>query len=258
MGTSRDVFYLRHILELCKAGSRIAVETVEALIAGDPSVEPLLIDLVRSRAIREDAWGPLWSIVILGERRSPAGVAAILEAARTDNDIVHEDRVALGPRRAAAPILAFLRVNPASTAASVPALARSRERRALDLIRQLRLIPTKGAIAWALAETRDPETAGAEAITARFGQRDRSLRRRSRRRSIRPPRRPPSPRTGAPTGRGSTRSRSRPRRSPASPRRRARPRRSARARTCCPAATTCDASCAARTSSTTRATGPSR
>jgi len=183
MGTSRDVFYLRHVLELCKSGSRIPVETVATLIEGDAAVEPLLIDLVRSRAVREDAWGPLWAIVVLGERRSPAGLPAILEAARTDNDIVHEGiEFALGRYGAAAvdPILAFLRDNPGldGRVHLYAALARSRERRALDfLIRQLRLDEDcMGAIAWALAETRDARAVAAlEAITARFGRRDAEL-----------------------------------------------------------------------------------
>ncbi|HZN61383.1 MAG TPA: hypothetical protein VFC90_03160 [Planctomycetota bacterium] len=183
MGTSRDVFYLRHVLELCKSGSRIPVETVATLIEGDAAVEPLLIDLVRSRAVREDAWGPLWAIVVLGERRSPAGLPAILEAARTDNDIVHEGiEFALGRYGAAAvdPILAFLRDNPGldGRVHLYAALARSRERRALDfLIRQLRLDEDcMGAIAWSLAETRDARAVAAlEAITARFGRRDAEL-----------------------------------------------------------------------------------
>ncbi len=183
MGTSRDLFYLRHVLELCKAGSRIPIETVATLIEGDASVEPFLIDLVRSRAIREDAWGPLWAIVVLGERRSAAGLSAILEAARSDNDIVHEGvEFALGRYGAAAvdPILAFLRDNPCldGRVHLYSALARSRERRALDyLVRQLRLDEDcMGAIAWALAETRDPKSVAAlEAITARFGPRDREL-----------------------------------------------------------------------------------
>jgi hypothetical protein len=183
MGTSREVFYLRHVLELCKSGSRIPEETVEALIAGDAAVEPLLVDLVRSRAIREDAWGPLWAIVILGERRSPAGLPAIIEAARTDNDIVHEGiEFALSRYGAAAvdPILAFLRDNPGldGRVHLYSALARSHERRALDfLIRQMRLDEDcMGAIAWALAETRDPKSVAAlEAIAARFGSRDPEL-----------------------------------------------------------------------------------
>jgi HEAT repeat protein len=183
MGTSRDVLYLRHVLELCKSGSHIPVETVEALIAGDAAAEPILIDLVRSRAIREDAWGPLWAIVVLGERRSAAGLPAILDAARTENDIVHEGvEFALGRYGAEAvdPILAFLRDNPGldGRVHLYSALARTRDRRALDyLIRQLRLDEDcMGAIAWALAETRDPKAvASLEAIAARFGQRDPEL-----------------------------------------------------------------------------------
>jgi hypothetical protein len=183
MGTSKDLFYLRHVLELCKSGSRIPVETVETLIAGEACVEPMLVDLARSRAIREDAWGPLWAIVVLGERRSPAGLAAILEAARTDNDIVHEGvEFALGRYGAAAvdPVLAFLRDNPGldGRVHLYSALARTRERRALDyLVRQLRLDEDcMGAIAWALAETRDPKSVAAiEAIAARFGPRDPEL-----------------------------------------------------------------------------------
>ena len=137
MGTSREVLHLRHVLELCKAGSRIPVETVEALIAGDGGAEPVLVDLVRSRAIREDAWGPLWAIVVLGERRSMAGLPAILEAARFDNDIVHEGiEFALGRYGAAAvdPILNFLRDNPGldGRVHLYTALARTRDRRALQ------------------------------------------------------------------------------------------------------------------------------
>ena len=183
MGQSKDVFYLRHALELCKSGSRIPVESVEALIAGDASVEPILVDLVRSRAVREDAWGPLWAIVTLGERRSLAGLAAILEAARSDNDIVHEGvEFALSRFGVAAvePTLAFLRDNPGldGRVHLYSALARSRDRRALDyLIRQLRLDEDcMGAIAWSLAETRDPKSVAAlEMITARFGPRDPEL-----------------------------------------------------------------------------------
>ena len=183
MGTSREVLHLRHVLELCKAGSRIPVPIVEDLIAGDAGVEPLLIDLVRSRAIHEDAWGPLWAMIVLGERRSPAGLGAILEAARTDNDIVHEGiEFALGRYGAVAvePILAFLRDNPGldGRVHLYSALARTRDRHALDyLIRQMRLDEDcMGAIAWALAETRDPKSVAAlEAIAARFGPRDPEL-----------------------------------------------------------------------------------
>src|SRR5688572_23061509 len=183
MGQSKELFYLRHALELCMSGSRIPVESVEALIAGDASVEPILVDLVRSRAVREDAWGPLWAIVALGERRSHMGLSAILEAARSDNDIVHEGvEFALSRYGVAAvePTLAFLRDNPGldGRVHLYSALARSRDRRALDyLIRQLRLDEDcMGAIAWALAETRDPKAVAAlEAIAARFGQRDAEL-----------------------------------------------------------------------------------
>ena len=183
MGTSKDVFYLRHVLDLCKAGSHIPVETVEALIGCDAGVEPVLVDLVRSRAIREDAWGPLWAIVVLGERRSMAGLPAILEAAHTDNDIVHEGiEFALGRYGAAAvdTILAFLRDNPGldGRVHLYTALARTKDRRALDyLIRQLRLDEDcMSAIAWSLAETRDAKAVAAlEAITARFGRRDPEL-----------------------------------------------------------------------------------
>jgi hypothetical protein len=183
MGTSREVLHLRHVLELCKAGSRIPVEIVEALIEGDGGAEPALIDLVRSRAIREDAWGPLWAIVVLGERRSAAGLPAILDAARSDNDIVHEGiEFALGRYGATAvdPILNFLRDNPGldGRVHLYTALARTRDRRALDyLSRQMRLDEDcMGAIAWALAETRDPKCVAAlEAITARFGSRDPEL-----------------------------------------------------------------------------------
>ncbi|HEY3227096.1 MAG TPA: hypothetical protein VGK61_08910 [Planctomycetota bacterium] len=183
MSTSREAVYLRHVLALCKAGSQIPVESVEALIDGDASVDPLLVDLVRSRAIREDAWGPLWAVVVLGERRSMAGLAAILEAARTDNDLVHEGvEFALGRYGAAAvdAILAFLHDNPGldGRVHLYSALARTRERRALDyLIRQLRLDEDcMGAVAWALAETHDPKSvASLEAIVARFGKRDPEL-----------------------------------------------------------------------------------
>jgi hypothetical protein len=183
MGTSRDLFYLRHVLELCKAGSRIPVESVEQLIRGEAAVEPLLVDLVRSRAIREDAWGPLWAIVVLGERRSAAGLPAILDAARTDNDIVHEGiefALARYGAEAVEPILAYLRDNPGldGRVHLYSALARSRDRRALDfLIRQMRLDEDcMGAIAWALAETRDPKSVAAlEGIVARFGARDPEL-----------------------------------------------------------------------------------
>ena len=183
MGTSKEVFHLRHVLELCKAGSRIPVETVAALIDGDAGAEPYLIELVRSRAIREDAWGPLWAIVVLGERRSAPGLAAILEAARTDNDIVHEGiEYALGRYGAAVvdPILNFLRDNAGldGRVHLYAALARTKDRRALDyLVRQMRLDEDcMSAIAWALAETRDPKCVAAlEAIAARFGARDPEL-----------------------------------------------------------------------------------
>ena len=44
MGTSREAFYLRHVVELCKSGSQIPVGSVEALIGGDASVEPMLVE----------------------------------------------------------------------------------------------------------------------------------------------------------------------------------------------------------------------
>lgn len=183
MGTSREAFYLRHVVELCKSGSQIPVGSVEALIGADASVEQVLIELVRSRAIREDAWGPLWAIVTLGERRSAAGLPAILEAARTDNDLIHEGvEFALARFGAAAvgPVLDFLRDNPGveGRVHLYAVLARTRDRRALDyLIRQLRLDEDcMGAIAWSIAETRDPKgVAALEAIVARFGRREPEL-----------------------------------------------------------------------------------
>jgi hypothetical protein len=183
MGTSREAFYLRHVVELCKSGSQIPVGSVEALIGADASVEAVLVELVRSRAIREDAWGPLWAIVTLGERRSAAGLPAILEAARTDNDLIHEGvEFALARYGAAAvgPVLDFLRDNPGveGRVHLYAVLARTRDRRALDyLIRQLRLDEDcMGAIAWAIAETRDPKgVAALEGIVARFGRREPEL-----------------------------------------------------------------------------------
>ncbi|MBI4564307.1 MAG: hypothetical protein HY716_06410 [Planctomycetes bacterium] len=183
MDTSAENVHLRHVLELCKSGSRPPVETVSALIASDPSVEPLLIDLVRSRALCDAFWAPLWAVVILGERRCEAALPALLEALTCRNDLIHEGvefALLRFGRDAVGPILQFLDEHPGLNGRVhlYAVLACAQDRRALDyLIAQLRRDEEcMGAIGWALTQTRDPHAMSAlERMAARFGKRDPDL-----------------------------------------------------------------------------------
>src|SRR5437867_7573701 len=91
MNTSqRELVHLRNVLELFKAGSQIPVRAVEELISADAAAEELLIEVLRSRAVRDESWAPLWSIIALGERRSIKAVPAILGCMRDGNNLIHE------------------------------------------------------------------------------------------------------------------------------------------------------------------------
>lgn len=180
MADSADLVYLRHVLDLCKSGSRLPQGAMEALIAAPPAVEPFLIDLARAPAVRDDSWGPLWALLVLGERRSPAGLDAILEAMLRGQDLIHEGvefALLRYGRAAAGPILAFLDAHPAleGRVHLYSVLARSGDRRALEyLILQLkRDTDCLAGLAWALAEARDPRgLAALEALAARMGRRE--------------------------------------------------------------------------------------
>lgn len=183
MPDSADLVYLRHILELCKAGSRLPQGAMEALIAAPPAVEPLLVDLARSPAVRDDAWGPLWAIVVLGERRSAAGLGAILEAMLRGQELIHEGvefALLRFGRAAAGPILSFLDEHPAleGRVHLYSVLARTGDRRALDyLALQLkRDDECVAGLAWAIAESRDARgLAALESLAARMGRREPEL-----------------------------------------------------------------------------------
>ncbi len=177
------VVQLRTVLELVLAGSRLPQQAVLALIAGDDQGEDLLIEIARSRAVRDDAWAPVWALVTLGERRSPRALPAILDCIRTGSDLVHE-AVEFALLRygesAVDPILGFLDENPAleGRVHLYSVLAASRVRRAIDyLIGQLRLDEECAApLAWALAETRDSlAMAAIERESQRLGAREPEL-----------------------------------------------------------------------------------
>ncbi len=170
----------RTVLDLLLAGSRLPVEAVERLIAGDRRAEDLLLEVIGSRAVRDDSWAPVWAIVALGERRSARALPGLLDCIRRGSDIVHEavEFALLRYGEAAIdPTLAYLGENPGleGRVHLYASLAATRAPRAVDyLIRQLRQDEECAApIAWALAETGDPRAVAAiEKEAQRTGGRD--------------------------------------------------------------------------------------
>jgi len=181
--SQREMVHLRNILELFKAGSQIPVRAVEELIAGDSMVDDLLIEVLRSRAVRDESWAPLWAIVALGERRTFKGAPVILACMRDGNNLIHEGvefaLLRLGPG-VVDPILQFLEDNPGLEGREhlYAVLAHFRTRRAVDyLVAQIRRDEDcVTALAWALAETREPRAIEAinEAVR-RMGAREHNL-----------------------------------------------------------------------------------
>jgi hypothetical protein len=139
------------------------VRTIEQLIAAEDSIEPLLVDLLRSRAVRDDSWAPLWAIITLGERRSLRCAPDILGAMRTGNSLLHEAAefalLRLG-EAAVDLVLTFLDENPGLEGRLnlYGVLAHYKTTRAIEfLIAQLRRDEDcVGSVAWALAESRHP------------------------------------------------------------------------------------------------------
>lgn len=88
--TAHSARNLTHVLELFKAGMRIPVSAMEKLIVADSGVEPLLVEILRSRAVEDDLWAPVWALVVLGERRSTRALHAILDALDRGQEAVRE------------------------------------------------------------------------------------------------------------------------------------------------------------------------
>src|SRR5262245_17676908 len=160
--SQREMVHLRNILELFKSGSQIPVRAVEDLIAADGSADDLLIDVLRSRAVRDESWAPLWAIIALGERHAFRAAPAILGCMREGNNLIHEGvefaLLRLGPG-VVEPILQFLEDNPGLEGREhlYAVLSHYRTRRAVDyLVAQIRRDEDcVAALAWALAETRE-------------------------------------------------------------------------------------------------------
>ena len=159
----RELVHLRNVLELFKAGSQIPVRAVEELIGADAGAEDLLIEVLRSRAVRDESWAPLWAIIALGERRSLKSAPAILACMREGNNLIHEGVEFALLRLGASvvdPILQFLEDNPGLEGREhlYAVLAHARTPRAVDyLIGQLkRDEECVASVAWALAETGEP------------------------------------------------------------------------------------------------------
>lgn len=159
---------LRAVFEVLTAGSQLPVRAMEQLIRGDERGEQLLIEVLRSRAVRDESWGPIWAIVALGERRSARALPFILECMLNGTDMVHEAVEFALLRYGAGAIDALLRFmdeNPGleGRVHLYSALATSRAPQAIDyLIAQLRRDEDcTASVAWALATTRDPRAVAA-------------------------------------------------------------------------------------------------
>jgi hypothetical protein len=183
MGTSQpDAVHLFTVLELFKAGSLIPVPAVERLIAGGPAVDDLLADILRSRAVRDDSWAPIWALVTLGERRSLRAVPVILDCVKQGNSLIHEAvefaLLRMGPA-VVDPILRFLDENPGLDGRInlYGVLAHYKTPEAVDfLVAQLRRDEDcVGSVAWALAESRLPAALDALRAAA-LRQRDPEIR----------------------------------------------------------------------------------
>ncbi len=159
----QDISHLRDIIALFQAGSALPVRPMERLIAADEGVDPLLVDLLRSRAVRDDSWAPLWAIIVLGERRAVRCASDILGAMRDGNSLLHE-AVEFAMLRFGDGIvdliLQFLDENPGLEGRLnlYGVLSHYRTPRAIEfLIAQLRRDEDcVGSVAWALAESRHP------------------------------------------------------------------------------------------------------
>jgi len=183
MGTSQpDAVHLFTVLELFKAGSQIPVAAVEKLIAAGPAVDDLLADILRSRAVRDDSWAPIWALVALGERRALRTADAILDCMKQGNSLIHE-AVEFSLLRMGAevvdPILRFLDENPGLDGRInlYGVLARYKTPEAIAyLVAQLRRDEDcVGSVAWALAESRLPAALDALRAAA-LRQRDPEIR----------------------------------------------------------------------------------
>ncbi len=173
----QDISLFRDVIELFQAGSALPVRPMERLIHADESAEPLLVDMLKSRAVRDDSWAPLWAIIILGERRAVRCAPDILAAMRDGNSLLHE-AVEFAMLRLGEGIvdliLTFLDENPGLDGRLnlYGVLSHYRTPRAIEfLIAQLRRDEDcVGSVAWALAESRHPAAIAAlRAATARAG-----------------------------------------------------------------------------------------
>lgn len=164
MGTSgNSARNLTHVFELFKAGMRIPVPAMEKLIHADSSVEPLLLEILRSRAVEDDVWAPLWTLIVLGERRAARAIPAILDCVTRGQEGLREGvefaLLRMGAR-AEEPVLRYLKAHEGSPARLhlMGVLAHLRTERAVAyLIDQFRpeskdFIP----VAWLLAESGHP------------------------------------------------------------------------------------------------------
>jgi hypothetical protein len=78
------------VLELFKAGRHLPIAAIEKIIAADGSVDDPLIGVLRSRAVDDDTWGPLWALVALGERRTGRAIPAILECLDRGHEVLRD------------------------------------------------------------------------------------------------------------------------------------------------------------------------
>ena len=120
MGTStKATRNLTNVLELFKAGMRMPVSVIEQLIAADAGVEPVLIDVLRSRAVDDDSWAPLWTLVVLGERRCARAIPEILGCLERSNEVlrnaIESALLRMGPP-AEEPVLHYLKEHEESEA----------------------------------------------------------------------------------------------------------------------------------------------
>ena len=168
MGTAAPARILHHVLELFKAGPRTPVQAIEQLTAGPPAVEEVLLDLFDSPPVREESWAALWTLVVLGERRSMRALPALFAAAGSGNNIVTEGvefaLLRLG-ERAVGPVLDHLNAHPDAPGRIhlLALLAEHPNTRAVNAL--LRAFCPEARdfadVGWLLAQTRDPRATAA-------------------------------------------------------------------------------------------------